>query len=266
MSTAVQRPDPRFNEIKKLSEVCKQGDVERVRELLQKHPDVLNSPDYDTRFSYPESCLWSPLGLAARHGHVELAQFLLAAGANPVPFEFAAQYHQHPYEDWTQELRERGYHAAVEVIEAAIHRQYGPPIDEGNIRQAVRNGNVERVRSLLAEKPERVRQVDAVGNAVLHLAVAANNLPIVRLLIETGSPVEARNGNGRTPAVIALFGLHRWWRSEEKPEILDFPLKSGAEYTMLVAATRGDEARVRELLSKDPFLANAADACWRRPV
>ena len=153
MSTAVQRPDPRFNEIKKLSEVCKQGDVERVRELLQKHPDVLNSPDYDTRFSYPESCLWSPLGLAARHGHVELAQFLLAAGANPVPFEFAAQYHQHPYEDWTQELRERGYHAAVEVIEAAIHRQYGPPIDEGNIRQAVRNGNVERVRSLLATLP-----------------------------------------------------------------------------------------------------------------
>ena len=109
MSPAGQQPDPRFSEIKELSEVCKQGNIARARDLLQLHPDALNSPDYDTRFSYPESCLWSPLGLAARHGHVELVHFLLAAGANPVPFEFAAQYHQHLYEDWTKELRERGY-------------------------------------------------------------------------------------------------------------------------------------------------------------
>jgi hypothetical protein len=35
---------------------------------------------------------------------------------------------------------------------------------------------------------------------------------------------------------------------------------------MLIAATRGDEARVRELLRTDPSLANAADPCWRRPL
>src|SRR4029078_2092021 len=52
----------------------------------------------------------------------------------------------------------------------------------------------------------------------------------------------------------------------EKPEILDFLLKSGAEYTLLIAATRGDEARVREILSTDPSRANAADRCWRRPL
>jgi ankyrin repeat protein len=89
---------------------------------------------------------------------------------------------------------------------------------------------------------------------------------MVRVLVESGSPLDARNGNGRTPAVIALFGLHRWWRNEEKPEIFDFLLKSGAEYTMLIAATRGDEGRVRELLRTDPSLANAADPCWRRPL
>src|SRR5215471_15859875 len=259
-------PDPRFVEIKELHEVCKRGDVKRARELLQAHPDVLNSPDYDTRFYYPESCLWSPLGLAAWRGHEELVRFLLEAGANPVPFEVAAQYHQHIYGDWTNELRERGYHAVVEAIEAAIYRQYGPPIDEGNIRQAVRDGDVERVRSLVKEKPERVRQIDAVANAPLPLAVAANNLEMVKLLVESGSSVDARNGNGRTPAVIALFGLHRWWRNEEKREILDFLLKSGAEHTTLIAATLGDEARIRELLRADPSRANAADPCWRRPL
>ncbi|HXP87731.1 MAG TPA: ankyrin repeat domain-containing protein [Bryobacteraceae bacterium] len=260
------QPDPRFTEIKELVDVCKQGDVERARELLQRHPDVLDSPDRDERFFYPESCLWSPLGLAAWHGHEELVRFLLEAGANPVPFEVAAQYHQHIYGDWTKELRERGYDAAVEAIEAAIYQRYGPPVDEGNIRQAVRDGNVERVRSLIAEKPERVRQVDAVANAALHLAVAGNHLQMVRLLLESGSPPDARNGNGRTPAVIALFGLHRWWRDEEKPEILDLLLKSGAEYTILIAAALGDEARVREILRADRSLANAADPCCRRPL
>src|SRR5215471_2915651 len=139
-------PDPRFAEIKSLAAACKEGRLERVGELLARHPEVLNSPDYDTRFYYPESCLWSPLGLAAWRGHEELVRFLLEAGANPVPFEVAAQYHQHIYGDWTNELRERGYRAVVEAIEAAIYRHYGHPIDEGNIRQAVRDGNVERVR------------------------------------------------------------------------------------------------------------------------
>lgn len=111
--------------------------------------------------------------------------------------------------DWTNELRERGYNAIEEAIETAIYQRYGPPLDEGNIRQAVRDGNVERVRSLIAEKPERVRQIDAVANAPLHLAVASNNLEMVCLLVESRSPVDARNGNGRTPALIALFGLHR---------------------------------------------------------
>jgi ankyrin repeat protein len=263
---AISKPDPRFREIKELHEVCKRGDVERARELLLKHPEVLNSPDYDTRFYYPESCLWSPLGVAAWNGREELVRFLLFAGTDPVPFEVAAQYHQHIYGDWTKELRERGYHSIVDAIETAIYQRYGPALDEGSVRQAVRDGNVERVRALIAEKPERVRQVDAVGNAPLHLAVAANNLEMVRVLVQSGSPVDARNGNGRTPAVIALFGLHRWWRNEEKPEILDFLLENGAEYTLLIAATRGDELRVRQILSADGSLANAADPCWRRPL
>ena len=142
-------PDPRFAEVKTLAEVCKAGRLERARELLAKHPEVLNSPDYDTRFPYPESCLWSPLGQAAMNGHEELVRWLLEQGANPVPFEVAAQYHQHIYGDWTKDLRERGYHPIAELIEHKIHERYGPALDEGNIRRAIREGNVDRMRALL---------------------------------------------------------------------------------------------------------------------
>jgi len=255
-----------FAEVKELGEACKKGDVARVTGLLQKHPDVLDSPDRDTRFPYPASCLWSPLYLAAINGHEALAKRLLEMSANPVPYEVGAQYHHHTYGDWMNELRERGHNAIVQEIEIALQARFGPLMDEGNIRQAVLDGNIERLRAVIAETPERVRQVDAVGNTPLHIAVAANNLATTRLLIEKGSPMDARNGDGRTPGVVALFGLHRWWRDDEKREILNVLLKSGAQYTILIAATVGDEARVRELLQADPSLANAADPCFRRPL
>ena len=46
-----------FADIQALSKACKDGDLARVTNLLQKHPDVLDSPDRDVRFPYPESNL-----------------------------------------------------------------------------------------------------------------------------------------------------------------------------------------------------------------
>jgi ankyrin repeat protein len=253
-------------EIRAVGERCDAGDVDAVVRLLAKHPDVLDSPDRDCRFPYPGSELWSPLFRAATHGHTALVNVLLDMGANPVPFEVSAHYHDRTYTDWLDELRERGHDECADAIRRAIERRYGPFVDDANVHQAVRDNNAERVRALIADKPERVRQVDAVGNTALHWAVWANQPEMARLLVELGAPVDARNGDGRTPSVVALFGFHRWWRNQEKPDILRFLLDNGAEYTMLIAATVGDEARVRELLSADPSVADAHDACYRRPL
>ena len=253
-------------EIDSLAAACRKGEIAAVERLLQQHPDVLNSPDFDTRFPYPGSRLWSPLFIAAMGGRLDLVGRLLELGANPVPYEVAAQYHDNTYHDWLDELHSRGYNAIAQTIQGAVAKSYGPLLEEGNIRPAAAKGDTKQVRALVAEEPERVRQVDMVGNTLLHLAVSSNNLEIVSLLIESGAPLDARNGDGRTPSVVALFGFHRWWRNEMKQKILDLLMEKGAEYTLLMAAALGDQERVRELLAQHPSRANEPDPCHRRPL
>jgi ankyrin repeat protein len=255
-----------LKEIDELAAACKTGETTRVVELLRKHPDVLDSPDRDERYVYPGSQLWSPLYIAARNGHEELVSALLDRGANPVPYEVAAQYHQHTYGDWTKELLERGYTSIVGTIREAIQARYGPPVDDGEVVVAVVEGDIGKVRALLKANPERVSQADEAGNTLLHHAAANNHPDIVRLLIENGAPIDAINGDERTPAIVALFGLHRYWRLEVKREILDLLLVGGAKHTALVAATVGDEVRLRQLVGENPAIANQADPCRRRPL
>ncbi|MBM3215180.1 hypothetical protein FJZ36_09735 [Candidatus Poribacteria bacterium] len=255
-----------FAEIDRLRDLCARGDIPGALAVLRKHPDVLDSPDRDTRFPYQASCPWSPLSIAATHGHEELVRLLLDMGANPVPHEAACQYHEFTYADWMNDLYERGYGGIVARIEAAIERRYGPLVDDGDIHQAVRDGDAARVDALIRKKPERVRQVDRIGNTALHWAAARNQPEIAHLLIEAGADVDALNGDGRTPSVVALLGFHRYWRYEEKLDILRDLLNHGAVYTTLIAATVGDVDGVMRLVAEDPSRANAADPCFRRPL
>jgi ankyrin repeat protein len=256
----------RLAEIQGVRQACQSGDMPRMQELLQGHPDVLDTPDNDERFTYPGSELWSPLHVAAMNGHRRLVSCLLDMGANPVPYEVAGQYHDDTYANWTDELRHRGHAATADTIEAAVSSRYGPPLDDANVHAAVVQDDVDRVAALLHAKPERAWQVNVVGNAPLHLAAVTGSVEIARLLIEHGAPIDAVNGDLRTPAVIALYGLHRYWRNDAKPPLLDLLLAEGAEYTMLIAASVGDERRVQEILRVDAGAGNAADSCRRRPL
>ena len=62
----------RLAEIQGVRQACQSGDMPRMQELLQGHPDVLDTPDNDERFTYPGSELWSPLHVAAMNGHRRL--------------------------------------------------------------------------------------------------------------------------------------------------------------------------------------------------
>lgn len=256
----------RLDDAKELIRAAGKGDIESVTNLLQDYPEMLDGPACDLAHGYPEHPGWSPLYPAARNGRAKVTEYLLDLGANPVPFEVSARYHAEDYLAWIKEIDDRGHGEVVEMLRDAIAERYGAPVDEADLHQAARDGDTERVRALIDEKPERVKLVDVIGCTPLHWAVEGGRLPTVRALVEAGADIDARRGDERTPALVAIFGFHRYWRREDKPEILRYLLDSGAEYSLLIAAAVGDAERVRELARRDPSPVNALDPIGRRPL
>jgi ankyrin repeat protein len=89
---------------------------------------------------------------------------------------------------------------------------------------------------------------------------------MVRLLVERNSSIDARRGDGRTAALIAIYGMHKYWRRENKPEILEFLLSRGAEHSCVIAGATGNLDRVGQCLEADPAAANAIDPIGLRPL
>src|SRR5215813_4811600 len=175
-----QETQERWQEVKTLRTACENGAVETATSILQARPALIPGPDYDYEFHYPEHAGWSPVGLAARHGHVLLLKTLLEMGANPVPFEVGGRYHSDNFLGWLDHLRGREQPEAADILTAAIQDRYGPFVDAENIHAAVKAGDIHRVRALLDDSPERVRQIDSTANTPLHWAVDTGNLDMVR--------------------------------------------------------------------------------------
>lgn len=121
---------------------------------------------------------------------------------------------------------------------------------------AIRAGDIDRVRSLAATDPEVVHASitqgegpDGIGGGTgLHLAVAAGNFDMVRALLDLGADLEARNDDGRTALHDSIeYGKH---------DIRELLLERGAYVDICAAAILGLLGRVSELLDQEPGLAN----------
>lgn len=126
------------------------------------------------------------------------------------------------------------------------------------LRAAVRAGDVAAVTAILDAEPElvhaaedlhqRERPSDEPGMSLLHLAVAEGHLPMARLLIARGAPLDVRNRGGRT-ALHDCFELGR-------DAIARLLIDSGATVDVCAAAAFGEHERLRAILRDDPAAAN----------
>lgn len=131
-----------------------------------------------------------------------------------------------------------------------------------SIFDAAETGDQETVARLLKADPALVKATNAEGDTALHLSAGCRRgepsaLALIRLLLENGAEVEARNSSGQTPLLYSAYAGFR--------RAVELLLEKGASFRyqdrngrtpLHYAAREGQAAVVELLLSKgaDPAL------------
>ena len=224
---------------------CIAGDLEAVKRLLDRDPALVRS-QYDYR---------TPLYFAVRQNQAGVAAYLLERGADPLGLAV---------NDSLLELcRDRGFLELEQRLAAnlaAIHRAS----PEGEvIAAAIREHDLEKVCSVLNAAPELLHAGDRRSNQPIHWAVMTRQIAIIDALLARGADINAVRHDGARPIQLANGDYHfRGWRDVPKdwvatPDQIVAHLRARGAYCDICTACHiGDRERVRELLERDPSLAN----------
>jgi uncharacterized protein len=150
-----------LNTSRLITQAAAAGDIEAVRGLLEADPVLVHSHSRDG---------WTPLHLAAQFGHRQVAEALLAHGAD-------------------------------------VRARASNGLGTTPLLWAVMGQDLALV-TLLLDHGADVNETNAAGSTPLHKAAVLGNATLVRLLLARGANVNARNSGGQTPLTHALFKGH----------------------------------------------------------
>lgn len=148
-----------------LFEASAAGDVDRVKAILAEDPDV--ATDLINSYSHDG---FTPLGLAAFFGHLEIAELALAQGA--------------------------------EVNSASKNRMHVMPL-----HSAVAGRHLDIAGLLLAHGAE-IDTAQQDGFTPIHGAAQNGQVAMIELLLEQGADVNAKAADGKTALTFALEEGH----------------------------------------------------------
>ncbi len=199
----------------------------RLRELLRTRADVRRLIDRPL-FAFDSPAL---VALVAS-GRSDLVEALLEHGADP-----------NRKSDWWA----GGFHAlysATPDLAALLMRAGAEP----DACAAAHLGDVDLLRRMLDQRPERVHERGGDGQTPLHFAA---DTAVADLLLERGADVDARDVDHRsTPAEWMLAGR----RGAGRYELARHLVEQGATADVFMAAALGLADRVEALLAGDPGL------------
>jgi len=182
---------------------CNRVDADRARELVTSHPSLLDDARELLSLAAEEGRAnslrllvelgfdvngevgsFSPLHYAALAGQLDTVKLLVELGADVDGRD--SEYDSTP-------LGSANYKGQRDVVEYLL--QFAP------IWDAVKFGGLDRVRTLLREKPECVNVRDDDGRTPLHSLDndTQHGAEIIELLIAHGADINARDNEGRTP-------------------------------------------------------------------
>ena len=142
------------------------GDLAKLKEVVDEHPDVLSGSDYDLR---------TPLHVAASQGNLEVVQYLLEKGANANA------------EDRWGCTPLRDAHRSTDQAVITVLKSAGGVITDRSVLavrlcKAAAVGDVGLITEIL-DQGASVDDKDYDGRTALHLAAARGQLEAVRFLI-----------------------------------------------------------------------------------
>lgn len=199
-----------------LYDAVKTGKIEIVKSVIADHPESVNEATESGE---------TALHLACRNGQADIAQLLVAAGAD---VDAVDQRGMTPLR-WAVYAQQTGISKALLDNGADVHQVhpvYGSLIDQA-FSSACQNGkDPELVELLISYGLEFVAaQVDAMGMSRLDWAVHFGNLPMARFALENGAdPNVVSQRLGRTPLVAAV--------AKGKADLVDLLLQHGADVSV----------------------------------
>ncbi len=161
-----------------LHEAVESGRKELVQYLLDKGANI-NAKDRRG---------WTPLHMAAAAGRIEIVKLLLAKGADvnvgDIRGGTALWY-----------ANEQGNEEIVELLRSHGAKEQAPTI---SLHQAARDGDLEKVKSLISGGADINAMDDRLAGTPLHLAAYYAHHDLVEFLISKGANVNAPNKWNRT--------------------------------------------------------------------
>lgn len=224
---------------------CITGDLATVQRLVESDPSLVRS----------HHAYRTPIYFAVRQNQCEVAAFLLDHGADPLSLAVN--------DSLLDICRDRGYAGMEKLLEANLAgTQRASPKGEA-IAGAIRERNLEKVRSLLDASPELLHEGDGRSNQPIHWAVMTRQIEVIDELLARGADINAARFDGARPIQLSNGDYYyRGWRDvpQDWPttpaQVLAHLRKRGAYCDICTACHVGDLERVRELLDQDPSLAN----------
>lgn len=224
---------------------CIAADLPAVERLLEKDSSLVRS----------QHAYRTPLYFAVRENRVDVAEYLLDHGADPLSLAFN--------DSLVEICRDRGYVDLERLLVARLARDFNSSPRGEPVAAAIREHDCAKMRSLLDAAPELLHAGDDRSSQPIHWAVMTRQLDLVDDLLARGADVNAVRFDGARPIQLTNGDYHfRGWRDvpadwpTTPAQVLEHLRSRGASYDLSTACHIGDEARVRELLAQDPSLAN----------
>ncbi|KAL8607363.1 hypothetical protein ACOMHN_039513 [Nucella lapillus] len=155
-----QKEDERTRDRQLLSgasihDACRNGDLRRVKELLDKFPEMKDFKDESG---------WTPLHLAAANGHVNIIKWLTSAGRDDIDVETPTGYTP------THVAAMNGHISALMVLNAMGAHIGCKTVDKQTpLHLAARAGHLDCVKWLAANRGDLLAE-DSFGRTALYLA------------------------------------------------------------------------------------------------